>query len=518
MSSRKDIDLGDSPFVRSLSAKLGEFLQVLLTDFSLKRLGEGSVLSIYFDGNTKSISRREAKHYVKSKIPDFEKSAEEIQKHLDDFLVEHKGLELDTSRWPPFAFRYGSGGALPILHLGSEEYYCLFYRDVDPVGWNIANGGTDTLAELLDPIETMHRELREELVIVNLNKKWRYVFDDYYGKPFDLPEYAVARQIWREKFPQYDFPSFREIELPLKWDKGPDELRIRTNMAGLRTVSDCFLNINATDFGIEVDRVGHISIAEETILCDGEIIEGHLLDRPVGLFKVAEMNKKVLEKRETSFRPSLFFHGAKLYEESDLDVEIDKCIEDTRDIRTEKERKHFEEIRKVNPYALCPVSERIIRRYAKLQQAARPLAQQTSEQVKVFLSFYHEDLPLATQVCEFIEKRMGKVVFFSNQNNNPLFLKPIFEALGKAKCLITVATKPEHLEKNWPYFEWTSFLVRLLDEKEGKKDLSIISFIQGFTPRELPVQFGPFRAVQVEPQELQAAFEELGGLLDNCCR
>ena len=515
MDSRRNMDFGPSPFVRSLSARLSDFLQVLLTDFSLKRLGEGSVLSIDFNGDTQSISTREAKHYVKSMIPDFEVNAERIQKELDDFLVEQRGFELDTSRWPAFPFRYGSGGALPVLHLGGEAYYCLFFRDVDPIGWNIANGGTDTLAELLDPIETMHRELREELLIFDPKRKWRYVFADDYGKPFDLPEFAVARQIMKEKLPRYDYPNFKEIELPLKWDNGPDELRIRTNMAGPRTVSNCFLNINAKDFGIEVDRVAHLSITEDARVIDGEIIKGHLLDRPLGLFRVDEMNEKVL-KGETSFRPRQFFHSAILYDESELEKEIDKAIEDTSRLRTERELQYLEKVRKDNPYSLCPVTQRIIHRYAKLQKAAMPLAREADGQVNVFLSFANEDSSLARKVCEFVENKMGRVVFFSEQDKNPLFLEAIFKALGKAKCLIAVATRPDHLEKNWPYFEWTNFLVRMLDSEREK--LSIIPFIQGFTPKELPPQFRTFRAVQVERHGLEAAFKQLGELLDYCCR
>jgi hypothetical protein len=42
---------------------------------------------------------------------------------------------------PLFPFRYASGGVLPILRIGRKEFFCFFYRDIDPVGWNIANGG-----------------------------------------------------------------------------------------------------------------------------------------------------------------------------------------------------------------------------------------------------------------------------------------------------------------------------------------------------------------------------------------
>ena len=508
-------DFRSSPFVRSLRARESEFLQVLLTELSLKRRGPGSELSIYFGGDTPTISTREAKHDVKSRISDFQSNTERLQRLLDNFLVKRKGKKLELSKpadGPAFPFRYGSGGALPVVHLEGKEYYCLFHRDVDPIGWNIANGGTDTLAELLNPIETMHRELREELVIIEPKKKWRYVFSDDYGKPFDLPEFAVARQIWKEHFPQLDFRNFKEVELPLKWDNGPDVLRIRTDMARSKPIKNCFLNINAEDFGIEVDRIAHLNITEKTIFCDGEIIDGHLLDRVIGLFKVDEMNLK-----STEFRPSIIFRSATRMAGSKLDREIKRSIRAVYTIRTEKEREEFKRAKK--RYDLCPVSRRIIQRYAELPRPVKPPVQKSAEQVKIFISFADEDLSLATRVCEFIEKRMGKVVFFSKENSDPAFLDAIFGALGTATCLVAVATRPDHLEKNWPRFELASFIVRMLGrQKDEKEKLKIIPFIRGFAPKDLPLRFRTFHAVEVEPRGLQAALEKLGKFLDYCCQ
>jgi len=43
------------------------------------------------------------------------------------------------------------------VRIKEEEYYCLFYRDIFPVGWNIANGGSDNNEELLNPLLTIER-------------------------------------------------------------------------------------------------------------------------------------------------------------------------------------------------------------------------------------------------------------------------------------------------------------------------------------------------------------------------
>ena len=48
---------------------------------------------------------------------------------------------------PAFPFRFGNGGTLPVVRLADRDYYSLFYREVAPIGWNIANGGAESAAE-----------------------------------------------------------------------------------------------------------------------------------------------------------------------------------------------------------------------------------------------------------------------------------------------------------------------------------------------------------------------------------
>jgi len=62
-----------------------------------------------------------------------------------------------------------------VIRCNDRDYYCLFYREIAPVGWNIANGGAESVAELLDPLATIERELREELIIVEPAAGHRYV-------------------------------------------------------------------------------------------------------------------------------------------------------------------------------------------------------------------------------------------------------------------------------------------------------------------------------------------------------
>lgn len=89
-----------------------------------------------------------------------------------------------------------------------NRLYCLFFRGIHPIGWNIANGGCNNLEELLNPSTTIMRELREELIIIN-SSNW-YIFKSNDSTFYDRPEFALARQFWDLKF---DELSLRRFEL-----------------------------------------------------------------------------------------------------------------------------------------------------------------------------------------------------------------------------------------------------------------------------------------------------------------
>jgi hypothetical protein len=131
---------------------------------------------VSFDGTTPAIRSRRGSLAVRSAIPDHASKAAEYQAELDAFLLGCEGRKYEFSD-PDFPFRYASGGTLPIVGFENEEYYCFFYREVHPIGWNIANGGCDSLIELLNPLYTVERELREELLIIDGKREHLYVFD-----------------------------------------------------------------------------------------------------------------------------------------------------------------------------------------------------------------------------------------------------------------------------------------------------------------------------------------------------
>ncbi len=117
------------------------FLQVLLSRFDLRRREPGFELQLEFNGKTPAIWSSKGKRHVQTRIIEsFNRKSSDYQRQLDAVLIQKTASRLCHDD-PGFLFRYGSGGTLPVIRMDGKEYYCLFYREVFPIGWNIANGG-----------------------------------------------------------------------------------------------------------------------------------------------------------------------------------------------------------------------------------------------------------------------------------------------------------------------------------------------------------------------------------------
>ena len=301
-------------FVRPLRAAENDFLQVLLTKFQLKRTGGGARLSVQFDGNTPAIWSRAGKSHVREHIRGFDALARKHAEALRAFFAGNSNqLSLSDAKFP---FRYASGGVLPIINIGGKDYFCLVYRECFPIGWNLANGGTDARHELLHPTIAIERELREELLILDRAYTQRYEFDADSDNPTDMPEYVQARRLWQAKLQREGWPAiddFERILAPTKWLEGPDSLDVAFEGSPSVETTGCYLNIRAEDFGIEVDRLAKISLDEGVTLCDGELVEGQLVNSVVGLFEMHKMMDAVKAKKR-EFLPDRFFHNGRSFE------------------------------------------------------------------------------------------------------------------------------------------------------------------------------------------------------------
>jgi len=475
------MNLFSSDLIRPLHVAENSFLEVLISQFSLKRTTNGTEMKACFDSKTPAIWTRQAKYDVLKQIRNFQSKAKKYQSELDSFLIDQEKNFYNFND-PAFPFRYASGGTLPIVRLGKKEFYCLFYRGIFPIGWNIANGGCDTREELLNPIITIERELREELVILDTQKEKRFVFDSDTGKPLDRPEFEIARKIWKARFGRLNVEDFEELTIPLKWLNGPDSIKIHFEKEPPRNITGCFLNVNAEDYGIEIDRIGKINLSEDVILCDGEIEKNHLVNRPIGLFEVDKFNE-MFQSGFEEFKPDCFFFSGKRYERRYLDGILEKYIQSSAPtIGSKKEVSQW--VNSKMKYMLCPVTQNIIRRYLSI---CTEEPKKVHESLDLFISFGGADEQLAAHVSQYFRNKRIKV-FFSKESGDVNYSRAIDEALDSAACLVAVSTNPQNLNRPWPEYEWRRFHVDIRCNR--KPDGKMVSFIKKFHPSNLP---GPLR-------------------------
>jgi hypothetical protein len=445
----------DRTLIRPLREAQNEFLQVLLSRFILHRKGNGIRLTVCFDYKTAAVWRRLGKKHVDALLDS--EAREAYQRKFESLLLRNEGARLvhDDKRFP---LRYGNGGTLPVIRRGDTDYYCLFYRDSKPIGWNIANGGADSLSELLDPQTNIERELREELIVIEPKAARRYVFSWDEGQPADHPDFAAARRVWSETFRRRNFPNLEEVTLPLKWLSGSDSLEIHFENHPKVVLDNIILNINAEDFGIEVDRVAKLEIPPDAVLCDGEIIRSQLLNRIIGLFEVQRFNAALAAGHHEVF-PDVIFHAGREWPGKKLHEVVQLYL------RSLQKRKIWapdvlrEYLRTKRKFGLCPVTRNVVKRYLLAESKAIGDCQTAPETKSpdVFLSFPSEDRKLARKVFDYLQAK-GRRVFFSEETMyHPNFGNVIDEAIDGARALVVVCSQLERLLKSYVRYEWTAF-------------------------------------------------------------
>jgi hypothetical protein len=505
------------PFNRQLVLQLQQvdhqFLQVLVHRFSIKRNGSGFELSTAFDKTSDAITSRKAKHHVRSLLPQARRT--ELQAEIDAYFdSQDDTYTYDDSSFP---FRLGNGGTLPVVRMRNREYYCLFFRDTHPVGWNIANGGADNRHDLLHPDAIIERELREELIVVDPTRNRRYVFEWHDAHLREHPDFAVANARWATRFQEQGFSAFENVELPLRWLIPPDAkldadsrrhwdaMRIRYDTNPPVYTGRGFLNINAEDFGIEFDRIAELSVSGDAVFCDGELRESKLLNRPVGLFPVDRMQVQAQEGRR--FIPErLYWNGLdRSHDSAEAVVRefLDECGSNWDELERNTEQ--------VPPHVfdLCPAARTIVRRHSRFLSGGRVHA---STKRDVFLSFASEDRDLARRVHDYISNHMGYNVFFSDVSMLAGRIDDqIDSALESAWGFVAVSTQPDYFEKSWVRHERQHFHMGIRDERKHRE--SPFFAFTSVDPARLPSPLHMYQALRFDPGDLDAALSRLPDFL-----
>jgi|GEM_PF-1539690 len=95
--------------IRPLNTAENQFLQILLSRFSLKRRPEGALLELHFDDTSPAIWTKQAKDDIKSKNRDFKRKCKRYQAQLDSFLLNHytDSFEYNDPLFPDICQNHG---------------------------------------------------------------------------------------------------------------------------------------------------------------------------------------------------------------------------------------------------------------------------------------------------------------------------------------------------------------------------------------------------------------------------
>ena len=497
----------DSVHFKQLKETSEGFLQVLVKEFRLLKTKVGIQLQLKIDKNDLCITKSRGKVALEDKIIEDDRIGFENKLNLVLNDENHLGYHFNCPETP---LRFSNGGVLPIIKLDDKEYFCLFYRTIVPTGWNIANGASNNLQELLYPEDVVIREFSEEFLAIDpitKNERDHGKYTIYsYSENDDIYSTGcqdLSIEEWSTKL-NTKFNTKEDIKklLPVKWIDGPDQIIVENNGKPHHT-KGFFVSILPKDNAIEIDKVAIIRLNNNAVILDGELgVNPHdltknlLVNRPVGLFLV----DKLLEQVQTTnynFIPELLFFSGTVMDPCDLKKIVNIHMNEIKKYIESYDRKAFSKyINEKNKFDLCPVTRSIIQKYSfwrnsQVNQQNEIDLSEIQEGLKaefqLFISYKSEDEQIAFWLCDYLTQK-GIKVFCSGKTIPEMgesdYSRVIDLALEKSKILIVLASDEKYFTSGWVDYEWKSFFNELRSgRKPGGK---IFTFTKNVDPRNLP--------------------------------
>lgn len=502
-----------SEHIAPLSEVAGQYLQVLLQKVSLYRDKQGVVvLDVEFDGNTEAIwssaGRREVFERYDAQLEDGAVVQQQINEIIDipSSRANFKGAK--------FPFRYANGGALPVMRHRGHSYYCLFYREIHPIGWNIANGGSDSIHELIDPLQTMEREFYEEVIVVDPARRTR--FSGGQTSAGLSSTLSTALRLAGRRFPHIkDIEKFSTRDCAMQWLDGPDRLLVRPADGPERQCSRIYVNVAAADCSIEVDRLVYMDLDDDAVVVHGETVEGELLNSIVGLFEVGKLKDAVKRQPWGSrlLQPDIVFHDAKRCD-AKFESVLDKHFAHVKTFLGKSEIKRYQDARAAGrAFDLCPVAEGLLRREAKEPDATgrSPTTRQSDAgsggRFNIFLAHHHED---ARKIFEFLSGIGFEVFYYPETHNTTSAMEEINDAIDSANTLVVYLNARADYDQPYVKFE----CLRYVDDKVNRRrsPLYIYTIAPGMGLNDIPGPLGPSSFVIRDPT-LEECLERLASEL-----
>jgi hypothetical protein len=212
--------------------------------------------------------------------------AARLDEHIHAFTMNaHDGswMEVPTQAIP---LRWASGGVLPVVTWRGGVWSPFFFRDIAPVGWNIAAGSSETEAELRRPVSFGLREFVEETIVLSrpprtgvevLTRTFPGLMKGNDGQMRRALEPVNRHLEIRSREDDLLLPPFPEDGVPaeraIETDFVPTRTRLRIRSDdGEVEIPDVLVCFNLLELGIEVISVVRFDLGDDEYLLDGEML------------------------------------------------------------------------------------------------------------------------------------------------------------------------------------------------------------------------------------------------------
>ena len=177
--------------------------------------------------------------------------------------------------------RWASGGFMSLVRYKQACWVLLCFRDITPVGLNVANGASETKEEYKDPRALIGREFCEEVIVLSgapgkdadLAQR-EFATHDTFAK-FVNPEFAKQHAELRSEHDGFTITPVKNPARRVRFLETPFDVDItfhgpsREDKHG--TLDDVVYTINPAELGIEVMKLAEFSMEDSEYIIEGEV-------------------------------------------------------------------------------------------------------------------------------------------------------------------------------------------------------------------------------------------------------
>lgn len=270
-------------------------IALLFNKIQLARRGDKIILDVDLRDQSCAIYSNRGKQFILSEfLPKNLVEYRSLSQKSHNFLL---GRGNETEMDLQFnALRWASGGFLPLAKWKGRQWVCLFFRDIYPIGWNIANGASETKAEYKRLNTLVYRETLEELVITSGSP---HKHGHLEHRILNLPglELRESNLSPLDLIKQHDRLREDHDGILLTPRRGTD-LQAKSTRQVVRVAfhedwrdadpevtNNVLIAVNPLELGVEIVKVGEFELSQNESILDGEIYSSskgeYLVRRPI---------------------------------------------------------------------------------------------------------------------------------------------------------------------------------------------------------------------------------------------